>query len=213
MLSLIDHNIYWDDLNLVEMKNVEKTINNQSQDIYRITKQDDSQVDILVSDLSVYDCGLLDSVVGSFAEQIINHEVLLARVKDQLCFSLDRKCDEFMTEGFYSSAHANTSVLYGLTYNEMTLINSQTLSSLKRRLFPLEYLLLDELPILWKGKNDVIGEEWTRQEWDKFYYDCEVFIKTCVITTQQYKVLIMAAEDIETATAYFDAFTLSNFVS
>jgi hypothetical protein len=116
---------------------------------------------------------------------------------------LDRRCDDFIAGGFYSSCKDNTSKLYELNDRIRLLICGQDMV-LGRG---------SQMPIMWKAVTDYIGSVWTLQEWTQFVLDAEMFEKTAVIATQTCKVYISMAESKEAIDVLVTGLTLNNVIS
>lgn len=155
MFSLIDKKMCWNGLALSEMKNVEEIEATENTDeVYRITKPDDSVIDVVVADLTTEEHRFFEAFISQFLEEGLNYETELSRLKQVKIAELSDACTDNILNGFSSDAF-ESGVFKVYDFDERDQDNLVAMMSFSTT--PNGNLL----PYYWKAKGECVGYPWT----------------------------------------------------
>lgn len=180
MFSLIEGKLYWDELCLSEMKNIER-IESVDGDFYKITKPDDSIVNVFISLLIPDYIRMFDAFVDEFTAKTDNYETVLSKLKQDKINELNVACSSDIYSGFYSNAKLdenNNPVEAFYSFDDQDQSNMTGLLALIGS--------NTNKPIYWKAADELISYPWTPSE---FIQLCEDSYDTKLSKMHKFHVL------------------------
>jgi hypothetical protein len=161
MFSLADSKLFWEDLSLSEMKNIEKVV---TEDCYKITKPNDEIVIVPIMLLKPDSIRMFDAFVEQYMNRIAGYHTDLDKARADKILELEIDCYNSIHGGFASSAYNGIEKTYSYYGDDSSRMQGILLLS----------TVNPYLPIYWKAANELIAYEWTKEQFAQLCVDAYV---------------------------------------
>lgn len=190
MFTLVEGKLYWDNLCLNEMQNIEKVEFGESFS-YKLTIADGSIVNVTQPLKSDY-IRNFDAFVEQFATKITNYQSELDKAKENKIQYIHEACEQTILNGFYSSAK----LINGVPIERFYRFNTQDQSNMTGLISLINAVV--EVPVYWKANDEVESYLWTANEFKQLCYDAYIHR---LYHMQQYNTLKLAIINANTIEA------------